>query len=90
MCGNPQPCWERHANYGMEVETQAPDTLWLAQRLVGPNLLEKKRPEYSYTRNCGGNGGDSGVVCMALDSYPLPLQLGRRSHTEVRLHFMMC
>ncbi len=38
---------------------QAPDPLWLAQRLVGAGLEVRTRPEYSYGRQFRGASMDS-------------------------------
>jgi hypothetical protein len=44
---------------------QAPDPLWLAQRLVGGALAAKTRPEYSYGRQFRGFSMDSATARLA-------------------------
>ncbi len=47
------------------MPAQAPDPLWLAQRLVGGDLAAKLRPEYSYGRQFRGASMDSATARLA-------------------------
>lgn len=55
---------------------QAPDPLWLAQRLVGAELEVKTRPEYSYGRQFRGASTDSATDRLAdsLDAVVWPVR----------------
>jgi hypothetical protein len=58
---------------------QAPDPLWLAQRLVGGDLAAKLQPEYSYGRQFRGHSMDSSTARLA-DSLDAVVSVPMKRH----------